>query len=533
MKRILCAFMSVFAVLSFAACSGGGELPENQIINYNITDEPVTLDPQIANDSGSRLIIMNIFEGLTRIDENDAPTPGAAESWSISGDGKTYTFNLRSGICWSDGTKLTADDFVFGLRRAVSPSTGSETAYTLYCIKNAEKINKGNADISSLGITALDDNTIRIELEYPDTGFLSLLATPPAMPCNEEYFNKSGGQYGRDADKILSDGAFVVTENGWSHSEYIFLRKNTEYKGENEPVPAGVDITIGENPANITDAVSDGTIDCYALPGNEVEYAEKKSLNLTSFDDTVWGISFNTGDDVLKNTDIRYALLSSLDRKFILKELPENCKTANYIIPESTALNDNSYRSANGGSYVPFSSDAKKNLYNAMESAGIDEMPKLNILCTDDKSTRTVVNNIIESWNDLTSGHVNKTPVTRSELKNKVTSCDYSVVIAPITINGSNPLDTLALFESGSKYNPACLNDSVYDGYINDIKESRGSMPYNKVIEAENYLSDKGIFYPLYLESRYYASAKNVKNIIFHPYGGEVDFFFALKQEST
>ena len=101
-----------------------------------------------------------------------------------------------------------------------------------------------------------------IQLEYPDSDFLSVLATPPAMPCSEKFFKSSTGQYGRRDDKIISNGAFYVRENGWEHGEYIYIRRNEQYTGENEVIPAGVNITIGKNYDNVCAAVASGTIDC-------------------------------------------------------------------------------------------------------------------------------------------------------------------------------------------------------------------------------------------------------------------------------
>ena len=530
MKRILCFVMSVMMIVSLASCSEKEEQPEDMIIHYNITVEPVTLDPQIANDSGSRLVILNIFEGLVRLDKDDNPVPGVAKSWTVSDDQKVYTFHLREEACWSNGTGVTADDFVFGIQRAIQPSTGSETAYTLYNIKNAEAVNKGKSDVSDLGISAENKTTVKIELEHPDSGFLNVLATPPAMPCNREYFEKSGGQYGRDDDKILSNGAFMVKESGWSHNEYIYLRKNQYYAGEDDPIPAGVNITIEDSPSDIIEAVSDGTIDCYAIPGSLSDKAEEKGLIITSFADTVWGISFNTSDETLKNAKVRKALLSALDRDFILKTLPVGCTAVSDIIPETVKLDGNYYRDFVGRNLsVPFSENAKQQLSDSLQSDETEETPKLNILCTNDSATRSIVNNIIQSWNSLMTSHVNKTPVSRSELNERITSGDYNVIIAPLKVSGSSPIATLELFRSDSDYNLAKLSDKKYDEYIDKIKKAPDFSSIDTILTAEKYLNDNGIFYPLYIENRCYISASSVTGIIFHPYGGEADFFYAKK----
>lgn len=527
-KKIVC--LLVCAVLTFmtSACKNRTPVPQDEIIYYMISTEPETLDPQIANDSASKMIIMNIFEGLVRIDENEDPIPGAAESWDISEGGTVYTFHLRKDAHWSNGDSVTAEDFLFGLQRTIHPQTGSTSAGTLFSIRNAQAVNSGQADISKLGVYVLDDFTLKIELDDNYPGFLPLLATAPAMPCHREFFEQTGGQYGRESRKLISNGAFYIRESGWEHGEYINLRRNGEYSGESEPIPAGVNIEISERPENVCGAILSGKTDCYALPAAELKSAQENKFHITSFGDTVWGIAFNTQNDILKSPDVRKALLSALDRKYILKELPEGCTVTNEIIPEGAQLNGISYRKSAGSvmniSYSDKSSDALK---KALKKLNADSLPKLSILCTDDEPTQKIVNNIIETWNSITGNYINKTPVSRSELNDMIITGEYRVVVAPLISDGESPVDTLELFRSDSKYNIAQLTDVAYDKLLNNIQLKRTSV--DKVISAEKYLCDNGIFYPLYLESRYYACASNVTGIIFHPYGAEVDFFSAAK----
>ena len=530
MKKILCLFFSCFILFSLCACSDSDDEPENQIISYNIDNEPVTLDPQIANDSGARLVILNIFEGLVRLDANGSAVPGVAERWDISNDGTVYTFYLRNDACWNDGTAVTADDFVFGITRALLPGTQSPTASTLFCIENAEEVYNGIISSDSLGIKALDEHTLKIQLEYSYSEFLELLATPPAMPCNEDFFEQSAGQYGRDDDMILSNGAFYVRSSSWSHDEYIYLRKNSYYSGQDTPVPAGVNITIGETFEDVCQSISDGTIDCYSLPNNQVSEAQELGFNMSSFGDTVWGIAFNTQNEALQNKNIRCGLLSSLDRNFILETIPENCTTVSDIIPDGAKINGESYRSlVEDDLYIKYSDNAKVTLQKGLSQLKLDSLPKLTILCTDDEATQSIVNNIIETWNKLTGNYINKNPVTRSELDNYIESGNYQIVIAPLTVDGDSPVDTLEIFKSTNSNNIAKLSDSTYDNYINTITKQPDISALDTILEAEKYINDNGIFYPLYIENRYYASAENVTGIIFHPYGAEADFFYATK----
>ena len=526
------------------SCSEKNISPYEQTIYYSIESEPVTLDPQIADDSSARLVIMNIFEGLTKLDKNDNAVRGVSDGWKADLSKMEYTFHIRENARWSDGSKLTAHDFVYGFQRLFSSDTGSETAEKLFCIKNSRKIKNNETDISKLGVYAESENSLKISLEYLDPQFLRLLAEPFSMPCKKEFFESTGGQYGLEYDKILSNGAFCVGEYGWEHEKYINLVRNSNYTGEKKPIPKGVNISISESPENVCSAVANGRIDCYKMDMSEYAQAKKDKLNLTAFGDTVWGIAFNTKSDIFNDKDIRVSLLKALDRKKILQNLPDGCRMTEDIIPETAKAGTVTYREFVGrGMGIKFSESAKSELEKALEKLNEHEedyyyywyeyeekeLPVLNILCTDETEMQGVVNGIIKAWNGLTGKYANKTPVSREELNKTVLSGEYDIAIVPLKPDGESPADMLKFFESGSEYNVSRLSDENYDKLINDILSKPDASGIDKMIKAEKYLNDSGIFYPLYTEDRYYVSAGNVKGIIFHPYGAEADFSGAEK----
>ena len=524
--------ISVFTI-SAASCSKKEKTPQDSIINYFITYEPETLDPQIADDPVSDMIIMNIYEGLVRLDKNDDIVPGAAGSWDIDTDKLKYTFHLRDDLKWNDGQPLTADDFVFGIKRSVSKQTGSPTAASLFCIKNAEKINSGSADLNSLGITAPDKKTVIIELEYQYPGIMNILTTPPAMPCSKKFFEASVGQYGRADDKILCNGAFCINEGGWETGDSIYLKKNDNYSSETKAVPAGVKLSIVDETPEVCSSIIDAEYDCGAINNSDLSDAKKNGLNLTAFDDVLYGISFNYQHELLSNQDIRHALLSSVDRKNLLKNLSDDCMPSPVIIPDAAEIEGISYREKAGSiSYKPDENPSQL-LSRGMAESDITGFPNLTILCPDDENTQAIVSNLIEKWNSFTGAYFNKKPMSKSELQSRIKSGSYQIAIVPIKISGTTPLDTLEQFTAGHENNPCSFNSDEYDNMINDLKKSFTKDSVGKIMEAEEYLIRSAVFYPLYIQNRYYASAKNVTNVIFHAYGGDIDFIAAKKIEES
>ena len=188
-KDSFCLCMTVVLFLPLVSCSGK---KSNQLVKYNLSSEPVNLDPPLADDPSSALVVTNLFEGLLRMAADGKLTEGVATDYEVSDDGLTYVFHLRTDAKWyavadKREAPVTAHDFVFGFQRLFNPETGSVSAKKLYCIKNAEAVHTGSLPVSELGVTAEDDYTLLIQLDYANSMFLTLLTTPAAMPCNEAF----------------------------------------------------------------------------------------------------------------------------------------------------------------------------------------------------------------------------------------------------------------------------------------------------------------------------------------------------------
>lgn len=169
------------------ATSEEGAPDEVQELHITENQEPPDLDSAKSTDSVSFTILNNVNEGLMRLDENNEPVPGMAEGEpEVSEDGLTYTFKLRDAN-WSDGTPVTAHDFEYAWKRALDPETASQYAFILYYIKNAEAYNAGEAEADDVGVKALDDKTLEVELERPVPYFLSLTAFATYLPQKQEF----------------------------------------------------------------------------------------------------------------------------------------------------------------------------------------------------------------------------------------------------------------------------------------------------------------------------------------------------------
>ncbi len=242
MKRFgVCA--AAIASLAVASCGGGEdrgagstgpkvggasgtELAEVQVLRLGNGGEVETIDPQRIQSVQASHVARDLFEGLISEAPNGDLEPGAAESWTVGEDGKTYRFALRRNAKWSNGDPLTAKDFVYGLRRGVDPATLSVYGFILSPIVNADDITAGRKPPSELGVRAIDDYTLEIQLANSTPYFLGLLAHATAYPAHQATVEKYGDQFTRPGN-LVGNGAYMLAD--WVVQSHIKLVRNPNY----------------------------------------------------------------------------------------------------------------------------------------------------------------------------------------------------------------------------------------------------------------------------------------------------------------
>ena len=201
-------------------------LAQVQELHRNNGEEPQTLDPHLAEGLPSANILRDLYEGLTAESPEGRIIPGAAVRWNISRDGKTYTFYLRRDALWSNGDPVTAEDFVYGLRRSANPATASNFAQVLLPIANAAEVLSGDLPLSQLGVSALDEYTLQISMSGPTPYFLALLSHSSTYPVHRSSVLEQGSAFSRPGN-LVTNGAYVLKD--WVIRSRIELVKNEHY----------------------------------------------------------------------------------------------------------------------------------------------------------------------------------------------------------------------------------------------------------------------------------------------------------------
>ncbi len=312
----------MLALLLALACAGCSPQRRADLVFLNGA-EPETLDPALITGQPEGRIANALFEGLLAFDQSGKPQPGVAESWEVSHDGRTYTFRLREGLQWSDGTPLTARDFVTSWKRTLDPSTASEYAYQLHYVKNARTFNEGKiTDFSMVGVSASDDRTLRVELENPTPFFPDLCAFVTLLPVPLHAIEKHGDNWTKPGN-IAGNGAYLL--ESWRINDRIRLHKNPHYWNARNVALETIDIipvSKGNTAFNLyaagqADLMMDKGLVPPALLG---EIKKRADFHAAPFLGTYF-LRYNCTREPFKDPRVRRAFSLAIDKKSIVDRI--------------------------------------------------------------------------------------------------------------------------------------------------------------------------------------------------------------------
>ena len=316
---LILLFLPLLLIIS---CNSGPReinIAEKDTLNINIGTEPPSLDGSLATDSTSYTILNNIMDGLTKFSHEHKPEPALAESWEISEDGKTFTFKIREGVVWSDGVPLKAGDFVYSWNRILNPDTAGDYAYFLFDIKNAEEYNSGEInDFSKVGVKALDDNTLIVELKRPATYFPSVVSFMSTFPQREDVITKHGQSW-TEPENIVTIGPYKITK--WKHHDYLILEENEKYWGKKPKNVKKVKMIMNENSSSALALYESGELDFLdskSIPVLEVPRLVDTGEFITREAYRGSYVAFNVKKPPFDNQKVRKAFASSIERDSIV-----------------------------------------------------------------------------------------------------------------------------------------------------------------------------------------------------------------------
>ena len=540
MKRLIALISAAALLLCCSACSRSG----SGTLAFPLPSSPETLDPQYCTGNSADIIINNCFEGLTREGENGEILPGVAKSWQVSADGLVYTFNLREDTKWSridsfksvlgeekfaefEAKPVTADDFVFAFRRAVSPQTGSPSAALFSVIKNAGKIMAGSLDAKELGVSAPESKTLVVTLENPCEDFLERLSMTAFMPCNEEFFTATGGRYGLAAKYILCNGPFYV--KSWDGNSKLVASRSSGYAGENPVVPSAVSFHFDNDAASIAKKLGSGSYSAAVL--TPYHLPEESGVTLVPLEDTVFGLCFNCSDEFLANENLRLALCLSVDREGfgLLAGMSDTCTG---LVPACCSVGTLNYRSSVGESTKALKYDTA--LAAKKWQAGLGEIDQtrvtLTVLCSErhDEALRRQ----LQLWQELfgISIAISIENVPEEQIPERMRAGDYQLALGPVSSQSQTASGFLACFKQDSDENIFNYKSKQYDLVADRILsvDSQAEM-LSGCFTAESMLLEAAVCLPMFECPSYFGTAAGVSRIQCSQSGDNVFFISGTK----
>nr|WP_229722256.1 peptide ABC transporter substrate-binding protein [Priestia taiwanensis] len=490
-----------------------------------------SLDSSISTDGVSFRVFNNVMEGLYRLDKDNKPVEGMAESVQVSDDKKTYTFKLRDAK-WSNGEPVMAKDFVFSWKRAVDPATKSEYAFILFGVKNGEKVNKGELPLDQLGVKAQDDRTLVVELENPIPYFLELMAFPTFFPLNEKFIKEKGKNYGLEVEHLIYNGPFVLSE--WKHEESFTFKKNDGYwdkatvKLDEIQFKIVKDIAAGVNLYN-TDEVDRANISAEfvdSYKGKQEYYSESEARQ--------YFIRFNQkASDVMKNQKARMAMSLAFDKEAIASQILNNGSQATYgLVPKgfSKGPDGKDFRETVGDLNKMDLNKAKSLWEEAKKELGKSEV-KIELMNYDDSDNKKIgeylkgqlEKNLVGLTVDL------KQMPYKQKLKLEETM-QYEASLGRWGPDYPDPMTYLELFISSSSMNEMGYSNPKYDDLIAKSKSELLTDPaarYKAMQEADKILLEDAAILPVYQFGQSYLQKPYVKDIAKHMIGGDYSYKWA------
>lgn len=417
MKKKLVSLVLVAAMaLGLVACGNSGDGAQTdkkdasgeKELKVQVGPNPETLDPALNSAVDGGNVILHAFECLLTVDEEGHYKEGAAEKWEVSDDGLTWTFHLRDGLKWSDGSDLTAEDFVYSWQRVCDPELAAPYAETvLGMVKGYDEAIAGNTE--ALAVSAPDAKTFVVELSNPCSFFEGLASFATLSPVQKKTVEENGDSWATDASTYVSNGPFVMTE--WVPSSYITFSKNENYWNADAVKLDKLTFLLIEDPNAAYSAYQQGeALMIKDVPTEEIPSLEGQDDFYIEPIIGTYYISLNNNLDQFKDVKVRKALSLAIDRKYVAETIMQGTYTAagNFMGPgwldtDGSAFMDNS----NGGKpYIDVDNfdanleEAKKLLAEAGYANG-EGFPTITYSTNDAGYHKPLAEYLQQAWGEL------------------------------------------------------------------------------------------------------------------------------------
>ncbi len=536
MKKMLALVLAAAMAFSMVACggnstgaaaSGSADATGTKNITVQLGPNPETLDPALNNAVDGANMLLTAFEGLLIIDENNEVKPGQAESYEVSNDGLTWTFHLREGLKWSDGTDLDATDFVYSYKRMADPATAAPySATTVGMIAGYDEAMAGNPD--ALQVEAPDANTFVVHLAYPCTYFDKLAAFPSLSPVQQETVEANGDAWATDPATYVSNGPFRMTE--WTVGQQIVFTKNPNYKGgwdTSKIVSDSITFLLMEDSTAAYTVFQTGQ----ASLVRDVPTEEIPALTGTpEFKvDPIMSTSYlhmNLEKEPFNDVNVRKALSLAIDREFVAGTVQQGTYKPGYHLngpgitdaDGKTPFQDNA-----NATYLPTDyEESKKMAQEALAAAGYpngEGFPVITYTTNDSGYNKAVAEYLQQCYKEVLGITMEIEIVEWSSFTPLRRSGDFEMARGGWVFDYNDPSNILELFTSENGNNDGRYKNPTYDELMNSTQIADKDKRYEILHQAEDLIMSEYAMIPVAHNNDYWLQSTDLQGVWHSPYG--------------
>ena len=535
LSSVISIGLVILLMLSSISCSKGKN--ENDGIIVNLSVEPKTIDPSLNAQIYGVIYISHVFEGLTVRDRNNKIAPGVAEDWEISPDGKTYTFYLRTNSTWSDGKPVVAEDFVYSWQRQVDPKVASEYSYQHEPVKNAMAITRGEMPVDSLGVKALDDHTLVVELEAPTAYFLEVAAFPTFAPLRKDIIEQYGDSWTLKPETYIGNGPYVMSER--NIDENIIMVKNPNYWNADSIVAEKITFVFMQNGAAAVAGIKDGSLHmAYEPPQQDIPTLLEEGLIQIKPLIATYYYPINVTNEYLKDPRVRKALSLAIDRNYIVENVTKGGqKPASGWVPYAVNDVDGDFR-INGGDLYDVSKEGYSNnvemAKQLLAEAGYPNGEGFPVIefKTDPGNHVGIFEAVQQMWKEHLNIDSTITQIDNALLGQTLLEKNFMIGRLYWSADYSDPMSMMSLFTSYNTQNNGGYSNQRYDDLIGEAMSTDDNNIRMKAMhEAEKILiqEDMGAI-PIYFFTEPLLVNPKLKDVVYNPLGFH-KFFYAYLEK--
>jgi dipeptide transport system substrate-binding protein len=505
----------------------GGEADTTAKLRLNLRTEPPSLDPPKGYDSVSNEVLNAIMEGLVRLDKDHKPQPAMAETWTVSDDGKTYTFTLRDSK-WSNGDPVTAHDFEYAWKRIVDPKNAFPSAFLAYFIDGAEAFNKGEGSVDDVKVKALDDKTLEVKLKAPTGFFLNIVTQPTFFPVHKKTAERNPS-FAAEASTLITNGPFKMTE--WVHDQTVKVEKNEGYWDKDSVKIAGIDWVMVNDENTQYQLYKTGQLDAVQSVPNDLKKQLIDSGEASVMPEaSVYYYRMNTAMPPFTNANIRKAFALAIDRKAIIDNVTQGGeRTALAHVPIGLLEPDGRDFREVGGDYFQDNDveQAKALLKKGMEEEGWTTLPPVTLTYKTSDAHKAIAQVLQEMYRKNLGVDVKLANKEWNVFLEEQRARKLQFSRSTIPADYADPYNFLELYTTDHPGNRVNYSNKAYDALVQKIRSTADETERFRLMhEAEKLFMEDMPIVPIYFRTVAYMEQPNVKGIVRHAVG-TIDYKWA------